>query len=280
MTAAAEDVLAEFKEHHSTTIELLKIEDLSIDPVVQRMLDPKWVSMRKNKFRPDGLGVFEVSRRASGMIHVIDGQHRRALCQEVSYPGPVTCQVYEGLTTADEAFLFQLLNDRKGVPAIDTFNMRVQSGDPVAVELNDVLQKYDWVVRASTSPFSFRAVSALERIYRGWGVLGTTHLGICEAIVSIVTAAWEGDPKGMKAEIISGIGLVIMRHGPEVKVDKLVTQLRNWVGGPEVLSLQARAFKEASGGRLDDAMATKIVNMLNTQIPRKSKNRLPDWGSE
>ena len=188
--------------------------------------------------------------------------------------------VYSGLTTAEEAFLFSLLNDSRKVPLVDTFNMDVQAGDPTSVKLNELLKNEGWTVRASSSPYSFRAVSALKQLYRGWGTVETENLGVCKTVLSIVTAAWGGDPHGMRAQIITAIGLVLMRHGTDVRIDKLVNQMHNWPGGAEALCLQAKALKIASNCRIEDAVADKLINMLNANIPRKSKNLLPKWGTE
>lgn len=278
-TQAAEEALLDFRAHHATNIDAFRIEELDIDPDVQRLLDPKWVRDRVPKFRPDGLGIFEISRRDSGMLHVIDGQHRRALCQAVNYNGPVVCQVYSGLTKADEAFLFNILNDRRTPSTVDTFRMEVESGDAVAVELNSLLERYGWTVRTSSSPFSFRAVSALKQVYRGWGSEDVTNIGICETVVSIITGAWDGEPAGMRAEIILGIGLVLIRHGSRARVDKITTGLHELPGGAKALSRSSKAFQEFSKGKLADAVATAIVNMSNADLPRKSDKLLPVWGS-
>lgn len=263
-----------FSPDHEIIYESIPVQDLHVDPEVQRTIDRNWVTARVPKFRVDGLGTLVVSRRENGFHHIVDGQHRHALCLAVEYDETLSCQVYTGLTRAEEASMFRLLNDRRKVQPIDLFRVRVIEGDPVATRLKGILEQHGWTVQASKSVGSFGAVGALERIYRGWGQIEATNLGVCQSVISAITEAWGHNPHGVRAEIVTGLGMLLIRHGGRVDITKLVTEMAGTAGGPLVLCGRAKALREMSGGRIGDAMAANLVNMINKG---RRKNRLPSW---
>lgn len=255
--------------------------DLSVDPVVQRTIDTNWVNARKGSFTPNALHVLTVSLRGNGLKHIIDGQHRHALALAVDYHEPLTCEVYIGMTLAEEALLFRLLNDRKKVTPIDNFRIRVIEGEKIATDLTEILTRYGWVVQPNKSRHSLQAVTALERIYTGWGPKKSQNLSTVESVISIITAAWDDNPDGVRAEIITGLGMVLMRHGDKINVRRLVAQMKAVPGGPAALSRRAKALREMSGGmKIGDAVATNFVHMSNSNLTKDSKNRLPSWMEE
>lgn len=261
--------------HISTA--MLPASDLKIDPEVQRTIDPNWITTRVAKFRPDGLGVLVVSRRANGFLHIVDGQHRHALCLAAGYTEPITCQVYQGLSRAEEASMFRVHNDRRKVTPIDLFRIRVIEGELVATRLQKVLERYGWTARAAKSSGSFGAVSALEKVYTGWGQVPAANLGTCDAVISCITEAWGHTAHGSRGEIITGLGLLLTRYGSAVDLAKLVTEMASTAGGPLVLCGRAKALRDMNGGRVGDAMAAVLVNMVNKS---RRVNRLPAWMEE
>src|SRR5882757_843247 len=169
--AVTVDTLRPSHRKHRHGHEHFPLDALMVDVAVQRSVDHTWVAARidlkdergvvlKRRFRPDALGVIVVSRRDDGNIHIIDGQHRAELCRRSGYTEPLACLVYVGLSLAEEASMFRLLNDRRKVNVIDSFRIRVVEGEPVATELADILAAHGWSVQASKSKGSFAAVSA------------------------------------------------------------------------------------------------------------------------
>jgi hypothetical protein len=285
MSSATVDTLRPSHAEHEHRIEHFTLEELTVDSAVQRSVDQKWVNDRtdktdedgkviKRRFKPEALGVIVVSRRRNGTIHIIDGQHRATLCRQMNYTEPMACLVYSGLCQADEAAMFRVLNDRRKVNVIDLFRVRVVEGDPVATELSDVLDKEGWIVQPNKTQGSFAAVSALEKVYKGWGPTETANRGACETLMSVITKAWGLDPHGARAEIITGLGLLLTYHGNKVDVGKLVTELGRISGGPRVLCGRASSLKEMRGGRIGDSMAEILINLINKG---KTRNRLPAW---
>lgn len=254
----------------------LFLDNLMVDPQVQRAVDQAWVTRKLNEgFQRNGLGTVTVSSRTDGTYHIIDGQHRVELCRQFGYGQPLNCLVYRGLSLSEEALMFLVLNNRRTVPPMDRFKVRVIQGDLAAVSINQALKDTEWRLQIAKSKGSFTAIAALEKVYTGYGRRPSANIGVVQAVMSVCAAAWDRDPNGARAEIITGLGLVLTRHGNRVNLDKLVTELAA-SGNPVALCGRARSLKEMTGGRVGDAMAAILITMLN-KGKRGDKYRLPSW---
>lgn len=248
-----------------------------VDEEVQRTIDPNWIEAQlKDGFDPGGLGAIVVSARQDGTYHVIDGQHRVELCKRFGYKQPLDCLIWKGLSQAEEAAKFLKLNKRRSVQPISRFLVRVKAGDEQAIVLTELLAKYGWRVAAAKSRGSFSAISSFEKVYTGWGKVQAKNLGACESVVSVITGAWKLDPQGVRNEIISGLGLVFIRHGNKVDISKLVAELAIMEGGPQVLVGSAKSLSRVSSGTVGDAMAAILINLHN-KGRRNEKYKLPSW---
>lgn len=272
MSVVAVDI-STARGRHNSNRDTFAAEELMVDAAVQRTVDQLWVRNRIPRFNPDALGVLVVSRR-DGDLHIIDGQHRVELCRQAGYPHALECLVYNDLTLAEEASMFRVLNDRRKVNPIDLFRVRVVEGDPTATKLNLLLNEHGWTVQASKAAGAFSAVGAIEKVYLGWGPVPSANLGVCESVISVITEAWGHNAHGTRAEIVTGLGLLLVRHGRKVDLTKLVTEMASTSGGPLVLCGRAKALRDMSGGRIGDAMAANFINMLNKG---RRSNRLPSW---
>jgi hypothetical protein len=246
---------------------------LTVDQSVQRPLDGVRVAAIAGDFEREALGVIHVSHRADGTYHIIDGQHRMAALR-VMGKGDTTvpCAMYEGLSRAEEAAMFRRLNNTRQIQVLDRFRVRIVEGDPVACEISAILGSHGWNVTKGTARGSFFAVAAMEKIYRAkeGGDSAT-----CDALVRIATEAWGHDSNALRAEIVSGLGVLLRRH-PHLEMVKLVTELARHEGGPLGLIGQARQLHSIRNGRISDAMAEILVNRYNA---RRKINRLPEWNS-
>jgi hypothetical protein len=259
-----------------STIREIAPSRLIVDPDVQRGLDRARVDRMAASFDIDGVGVLVVSDRDDGTLHVADGQHRRELLISVGLGDePVACQVYKGLTRAEEAALFRVLNNNKQVPPIDKFRIRVVEGEPMAVQINTALHAHGWTVKAYRTDGTFMAVSAIESVYKASNKGSKVpNAGLVETLISVITAAWGHNADGVRAEAISGIGAVLMRHHDAIDLAKLVSVLAGFPGGPLALIGNGRGLRDLRGGRIADSMAEIIVELYNG---RRRLNRLPDW---
>lgn len=259
------------------TMKTLRWDLISIDPHVQRHLDKTWVrhTIEDEGYRPEAVGVPVVSLRADGTMHMIDGQHRRALALEAGRGmDEVECQVHEGLSTEMEAAMFRRLNHRRAVGILDKFMIRIVEGDPAAVAINEVVTARGWVFATGKADGRIAAVSALEKIYNGAKIREPGQREVIDLVLAMITQAWGYNATGVRAEIVSGLGMVLLRYEAEIDVPKIVEQMAQHEGGALGVVSRARMFQKMRGGRLADSAAEIIIQMHNKS---KRTKRLPDW---
>lgn len=257
----------------------LPVAKLTVDPDVQRAVDKTRVDKIAKDYQRSALGVIVVSRREDGTHHVIDGQHRVHATIAAGYgEETVPCLVYSGLTKAEEAAMFRRLNNTRAVLPVYKFRVRVVEGEPDAVALNTILERHGWTVEQSKDAGRFAAVAALESVYRGKRNGPGDNGTICDTLIKVITEAWGHDSAGVRAEVIGGLGALLLRYNTKVDLVKLVSSLSTCPGGPRGLVGKAKGLRDFRGGKLSDALAEVVVEMLNKY--RKANTRLPDWRSE
>lgn len=253
-------------------IENLRVSTLTVDHVVQRTLDRPRVDRMASEFNPAALGTIVVSLRRDGTRHIIDGQHRVAMLLALGYEQwEIPCEVHRNLTTQQEAAMFRLLNNTRAVNVLEKFLVRIQEGDPVATAINDVIVDKGWRVAQAKQPGTFVAVSALEKAYRRGGERGVELVGW---ILDTVTKSWGFDADGVRAEIVTGLAMLWLRHGDAVDQRKLIDELTVLPGGARGLVGRARSLKDFRRGTIGDAAAEVLVNLVNS---KRRVNRLPSW---
>lgn len=257
--------------------ENLPLAKLTIDPEVQRSLDKTRVNRMVKDYQPQALGALVVSRRQDGTIHVIDGQHRLAASIAAGYGDrEVSCLVFEGLSKPQEAMLFRQLNNTRTPQSLDKFRVRVIEGDEVAVALNTILEAHGWHAAQSKDDSCFAAVAALEKVYRGKLNGEGDTATICDTLIRVITKAWDFNADGVRAELIGGLGALLLRFNTRVDLSKLTTELGQTAGGPLGLIGRAKSLRDLRGGTIPDALAEIVVEMLNKS---RRTNRLPHWRS-
>lgn len=253
-------------------VEQLLPSRLIVDPDVQRPLDSRRVERMVEDFDPAAVGVLLVSRRLDGTHHVIDGQHRLATVLAVGRGDlPLDCKVYFGLSKEEEAAMFRRANNTRTVSPLDRFRVRIVEGEPIATAVNAVFVKHGWVLRSGKFDFSFAAVSQAEKTYIRAGANGDA---LFDQLMWVITEAWGGNADGVRAELLGGIGALLIHYGDAVDVPKLVARLAEHPGGPRGLVGRAKAYRDARGGLISDAVATILVTEINY---KRTVHRLPEW---
>lgn len=148
-------------EYHAVAI-----ADLQFDPDVQRHLDTGWVEARVGEYDMVAAGQIQISRRRSGALFVIDGQHRTMLalrCGETHILGTI----HDGLSKKEEAALRIKFNDTRQDTAQEKFKTRLTARDPVALGVRKVVTEAGGKIGISThGPRHINAVAGLEKVYR------------------------------------------------------------------------------------------------------------------
>ncbi|MDM8086314.1 hypothetical protein QUV83_16185 [Cellulomonas cellasea] len=255
-------------------IKEIRVRDLIVDPAVQRSLDLNRASRIAARFDPSALGAITVSERSDGSHHIVDGQHRSAAARMAQGDdATVLCLVYIGLSVEDEAALFRKLNTTKQVHPLQRFKVRLVEGDPIALILNDILSNSGWSVQGGKEQRKFAAVGALERVYLGAGIKRKGfQQGAVRTTIQTITTAWGHNPDGVRQEIVSGLGMVFIKH-PEADANKITRELA-LLGSPLALISKAKARSTGSRYTLAATIAGLVVELHNKG---RRANRLPYW---
>jgi hypothetical protein len=149
---------------------MVKLDDLLIDGQYQRITSESRVEKYAKKFNPVCCNVLIISKRSSGKMFVVDGNHRRAALQKLGYKHWHS-YVLEGLSSAQEAEYYEMLNvDRKNASAAERFKARLHYKDPIATTIKSTVERCGFhVVLEKVSHKDGRtihAIGALDQIFR------------------------------------------------------------------------------------------------------------------
>jgi hypothetical protein len=251
-------------------IERLPLSRLTVDHTVQREhLDHKRAGKMAAEFDENAMGVLAVSRRTDGTEKILDGMHRQAAAEIAGrLDMTVDCKVYTGLTLAQEAKMFRLLNNTAKPMQLDLFRTRVTEGDPTAAAITKLLARHGWTVRHGKADGSIAAVVSIERCWNA------DRFALDRAIATI-TAAWGHTTAAADGRIVEGLSLVYGRYGDLVDANTMADKLAK-SGTPARLIGTARSFAQIMQTQQPLAVAETLVGLYNKA--RKTR-LLPDWRS-
>jgi hypothetical protein len=256
------------RTEHKAELRTVPLSALIVDSRVQRPLDTRRADKMAAELNLDALGLVCASHRDDGTYAIIDGQHRVAALRIAGFvEEPVECEVFSGLTLADEAVMFRLRNNTAKPQYIDRFRVRVIEGDPTAKAIVRTLRRHGWQIALSTSPAHFAAIQAFERIHDREPVAA-------EKAIATITRAWGHESNGANGCIVEGIGLIYLRYGDAVSVDDLIDRLSKFPAGAGALLGKARGLRDLIGSTIPKAVAEIVVELYNAR--RKTK-ALPPW---
>lgn len=253
----------------------LKVKDLIVDTDVQRsQFDPKRVEKIVKEFNEAALGTLTISQREDGALVVIDGWHRwEAVRRVTDNAGEVFCEVFTGLTLAEEAQLFLDKNNTNQPKVLDKFRVRTTKGESFATEIRDILAGYHWEIGPIIGKGRVNAIGALEKVH-ALSKLKEADPSLLQMVFLTITNAWGHDRFGAQAHVVTGLGALYAEHGALIDVDRLVNVLKTWKGGPEGLVANAKASASLHGMRVGYALANLITERYNVGL---RTNALPTW---
>lgn len=228
------------------------------------------------KFDIDAIGLFVVSHR-DGVFWLIDGQHRRWAAIEYGFDpadrsNRFDCEIFEGLTEAEEALLFLERNYRKTKTPYDKFKVSCTAGIREATEIDEIVRANGLRVGQARGTGIVCAVSALRGIY---GLVGPYGLG---KVLRIAHQSY-GDA-GLEAPVITAISKVVKRYGGAFDEKTAIAQMQSAPGGlTGGLKQPAEKVRLASGVPAVDAIAAQVVTIYNKGQRTRSKV-LPNWWRE
>jgi hypothetical protein len=257
---------------HKPEIVGVPLNLLIIDSRVQRPLDQRKADKIAADLNLDAIGLICLSHRDDGAYSIIDGQHRVAGLRIAGFADDaVDCEVFRGLTLADEAAMFRLRNNRSAVQRVDLFRVRVIEGDPDATAVHDLLARHGWTVEINTADGKIAAIAALEHVY---SLDKTGDPTAAERTIVTITAAWGHASSGVEAPIIAGLGALYLRYADAVESASVIDRLGRYPGGAKALVGKAKGLRELIGGKVGSAVAEIVVEEYNR---RRRTSGLPPW---
>lgn len=210
---------------HRVEVEEVYLDEMFIDPTIQRDEEPGEIAQIVAQFNEGALGTLTLSARGSGSYTVLDGQQRRAALLQLRALGQwgehkkVRALVHYGLSLQEEAQLFLDLNFRRSVSPLRRFKTRIIAGDPMALKIKGILDEFN--IPLGTTPKGFQAVTTVERIMRQEG--GEDRFRWCLRIIQDVYdtgngGCWDG-------RVIEGFALVHAAYVDQIDTDRLVKKL-------------------------------------------------------
>lgn len=226
-----------------------------------------------NNFDPDAVGTIVVSQRSPSDIAVLDGQHRCHAFMKMGWEDQkVPCLIHMGLTRADEARIFRELNDNRTKPLpIDLYEARRVEGDPLAKDIDRILEQHDLAIARGAGFGRVQAVSTVVTIFRKAGE------EILDQTLAVLTRAWGNNSTSYQQNVLMGVAL-LLRRNPKLDKERLAKKLSSTT--PKAIVLKARTLKETiSATNLDyGPMPTVLTGLYNERIT--AAKRLPAWDAE
>lgn len=178
-------------------------DQLLVDDRYQRPLDEKRVQTMVRTFDARQFGTLEASQR-NGHAAVFDGQHRLAVAKELGL-ATVPCLVHADLTPEEESDLFVALQrNRRGITQLDRFRARLFSGDQVAKDIEEIVERHGFKLdrggRDSGRLGVIQAITSVERVHRR---------GLLDPTLGLLATLWFGDDKSTDGGLIEGLALTI-----------------------------------------------------------------------
>lgn len=254
------------KVERTARLRWVPLNKIKINPVAQRELKQYRVDHLVASLDLDQIGNPVVNER-DGWFYCIDGQHRiEALRQFGFVDETIQCWTHVGLTEAEEAERFDLLNDTLAVDSLAKFRVRVTAGREREVDIDRIVRLNGMCVSRDEIPGAIGAVKTLERIYDRSGA---------NTLARTITLAHKsyGDP-GLSAAVLDGLGLLCQRYNGDLNDDQAVAKLGKVAGGVNGLLGQAENLRRKTGNAKGHCVAAAAVEIINRG---KGGKKLPSW---
>lgn len=257
---------------------IVSVNDLEVDPQVQRFrYNPRKVEQIVRNYNEGRLGLVTVSKRNAVTMVVVDGWHRWEATRRVTDSnGTLKCRVFEGLTLAEEAQMFLDLNPGNQPTALDRYRMRLLTEDPETKAIDAAIHAYGWEVHPQKAVGHLQCVVALHRIQKLADASEATT-DLLKNTMLVVSRAWPGDKDAGAAVILEGAAAVINEYREKLDLNRLVTQLRDYAGGPGALASNAQQLSRVTRARAPMSVADLMVKQYNLNLRPGGPTILGSW---
>lgn len=245
----------------------IKVKDLFIDLSYQRIPNERKVITIVNNFNPDAIGVLICSMREDGTIAVIDGGHRVAALRMLNKENSnVNCLVYFGLSLEEEAQIFTKMNDNRTKPKTgDIFKSKVIGGDKDAIEINDILNKFNLNISNKPSNNSIRAIGTLSSTYKKYG------RSVIVSTIDTIIKSFGSHSSSMTDSAILSISKIYATYDiKSINQTRLINVLISY-GNVSIWRNRSHPISESLGYKEHIGMAIALINEYNKKL---KSNRL------
>jgi uncharacterized protein YidB (DUF937 family) len=244
-----------------TTDETLLVKDINVDKAYQRCRSKSVEkSMVKRGFSDTLCDRIVVGRRDDGTLWVVDGQTRRNAAEQ-SGRETIAARVFRSNGRKHEAELFVEFNsNRRSVKAADHFRAAVEMGEPMAVEMQEALDKYGFQIGYGNKWPCITGYAKLRDAQRD---------GLLYSVLTVIVKTWNGRHDALKETVIGGIA-EFMRKFPDANLDRCVAK---WKSHDPSYFIQGSDVAQASGGNRYRGLALTLMVSYNKGL---RSNRL-EW---
>lgn len=229
-------------------------------------------------WNPEGFGVPLLSADGADDYKVIDGRHRCTAALALFGPHTeVLCEVFHGLTQAQEHDLFLARNNQTVISSNDRYPNELGAGRDTAVAVNDVLSKHGLKVGPVGAPDTVRSPGTLVKIYErdGADILDATVSALLHSfgVSSIVPAFVDG-----LAQIFDLYNGDVRNLGPMNRpfMGVALSQIKG--ANPWASAVNSvKAAQAAKGGSAVGHAARFMVDAYNLHAKDIGEPVLPSW---
>jgi hypothetical protein len=245
-------------------LELIRPSQVTYDPRVQRPEETNKLVDITDNFEPAAINVVSMSRRKNGILVCLDGQHRMKAAVANEYDEEVYAAVFAGLTMQQEAKLFRLLNNTTKVGAMALFNVAVTEKQPMALAIQDILDKHGLVM----SNGDFSAISTARRIVEAHGVVAL------DWSLQVIITTWGKGKQTLDGRLLEALAMLYTRSHEIIDTESLTEKMTQVPQGLHGLLGKARTVRELKRGRIQVCLVEVLIGLYNSG---KRKNLLPEW---
>jgi Family of unknown function (DUF6551) len=257
-------------------IEYIPVKNLSVVWVQsQRPYNSKWAKEIADDLDPDKFDPLIVTKpNGQGIYHIIEGQHRRHALEMYAARHNSTgrggdemapCRIVADADPARAAEIWLGINGgRKAVKPIHGFTVAVIAGREPEVTIQQLLTNNSFSVTSEKKKNGIAAVGALRTVFDRHGKTTLNN------VLRTLQWLWHGDPTAVSTVMLRGLGLFLHEFGSHIDNKRLVNKIADkW--SPYKLSEAAKARKQSSLERIDEAIAELILREYNKGLKEGSK---------
>lgn len=228
----------------------------------QRELNQRHVDKMAADFDPDLFDDLVVTLpNGDGIYHVVDGNHRRAMIQQLyGEEEKIPCRIVDAKDPARAAAIFNKINTGRRLPSgIEKFRVRVTAGYETEVAIDKVVTWLGCRIEEGNGANTIRATAALLNVHNAFG------LDVLKETLVNIRTTWRDDKGALEGPIIEGFGSLIGEHRGHLDWVRLREKTAKEYTPGRLLGA-AKADKENLGGRISDGVRRVLIRNYNTGI--------------